>query len=54
MAARVEEQRDTTPGPHEAPTQRQQQDGQQLELAAMQLAHPGLISVTRVTPQEVE
>lgn len=52
MAARAEEQRETAPAVRsEAPAQAPQ-DRQHMELAAMRLAHPGLISVTRVTPQE--
>jgi hypothetical protein len=50
IAARAEEQREAAPATHsEAPAS---QDRQHMELAAMRVAHPGLISVTRVAPQE--
>jgi hypothetical protein len=50
MAARVDAQRDPE-GKQAAPAQ--QQSGQQdMELAQFQLAHPGLITISRVTEQE--
>jgi hypothetical protein len=51
MAARIEALRD---GQSAEPAARPaaQQDQQHMELAAVRVAFPGLISVTRVSPQE--
>lgn len=52
IAARIEAARDSQPAePGDRPTERQQ-DQQQVELAAVRVKFPGLISVTKVSPQE--
>lgn len=56
MAARVEAQRDPE-GQRAAPAEQGRQQGQQdqaMDLTQFRLAHPGLITISRVAQEEVE